>query len=263
MRQNEKITNNQIKGRMYGYITVVLFLLTISIAGCMGIQASQVNEQDSVTPQVLTIEPDVAVTLEYVESKSSYQEHHEKLPKPTTLLSPGSRCNYQDKGKNNDISFALLQSTTLGSFFFNTKAGSITVNPPPGNRLVLLSLKVCHLGSRSVSDQQITTPGLPSFKLYDSYTSYSPKYISNDDGSFIESAHLNRFDEFKRPVYPWTENIVHHTSIGELYSETILNRKEVKEGWLLFVVPEGFSIQEAYLRVEIDSLEEAFYWSLS
>jgi hypothetical protein len=56
---------------------------------------------------------------------------------------------------------------------------------------------------------------------------------------------------------------VHHTSIGELYSETILNRKEVKEGWLLFVVPEGFSIQEAYLRVEIDSLEEAFYWSLS
>lgn len=248
---------------MFGYIIVVLFFLTLSIAGCVGTQANPVSERENITTPESTASADVAATSENVESAPPYQENPEKLPKPASMLSPGARCNYQDDGKNNDISIAFIQSTTRGSFFFQTKSGSIIVKPPPGNRLVLLSFKVCHMGSRSVSDQQITTPGLPSFKLYDYHNIYSPKYISIDDGSFIESTYLNKFDEFKRPIYPWTGNIVHHTSIGELYCETILNRKEMKEGWLLFIVPEEFSIQDAYIGVETDSPGETFYWSLS
>ncbi len=247
-----------VKCIIYGCIIIALLAMVSS--GCVEREEDvySITMDDTTQSHI----PDTTLTIEDDQIPPAYQKENWEQRKPCPLLSPGERWSYQDEGRNNDISIALIHATSRGSFFYNTAYGTMTVNPPSDNRILLVSIKVWHMGSRSVSDQQITTPGLPSFTLYDSSKTLSPTYISIDDGGFIDAAYLNRYDDHQRPLYPWARNIVHHTSIGELYSETTLHRQEEKEGWLLFLVPEGFAIDDAYLGLQPDKDEKTIYWSL-
>lgn len=187
------------------------------------------------------------------------------IHKPEDILSLGSVYKYKDNSGNNDISIKLNKVTKRSSFSFDTNQGSKTISAPPGKSFLFMSVTVHHLGTRSETDNRIKTIGLPSIKLQDISGEYSPSYISITDGIFIGAMGLNkveRYGTYYRNLYPSDSDIVHYTSIGEMYSETVINRLEKKEGWLVFTVPEDFSISDSYLELNLGSMYGIIYYNL-
>jgi hypothetical protein len=179
------------------------------------------------------------------------------IAKPEGILPVGKAFTYMDSQKKNDLSFVLKYVMTRKTLQFSTNTGSQTINAPSGNMFLLAYVQATHLGSRDEWYQRVQTPALTRFTLNGPSGTSAPTYISVVDGRLI--AAVNLFGAY--PTYS-SDDIVHHTAVGEMYRESILERKESGQGFLLFTVPEGFSSQESYLGLNLGTWYGTAYWHL-
>jgi len=158
----------------------------------------------------------------------------ERIPGP--ILSPRTPFIYMDARKSNELSIMYQYSTFRSSFTYESDQGLVSQSARDGRKYLLACLQVTHRGNHDGRYYLAEIPRVSAFTLYGPETIYTPVEMPG-----------RRSD---------------HISVGELYTETILERKENKQGFLLFEVPDDFTLQGAYLGVIPLKETGEVFWTL-
>jgi hypothetical protein len=159
------------------------------------------------------------------------------LSRPDDLLPPRGACTYMDAKKSNELSITYQYTTFRQTLTYETGSGSKLLAAPDGDQFLLAFVKAIHMGNRDGKNYLAQTPYPSSFRLYGQGVTYTPVVLA--------------------------DKISDHTSIGELYASAFLDRKECKEGFIIFQVPEGFRLDDGYLGLNLGEGHPDPSWSLA
>ena len=137
-------------------------------------------------------------------------------------LSLGEHFIYRDDQGVNDISVIVDSYETKTGYMIEENGTCRRVNAEYGNKFLYVVCHATHLGFRGNGTEQITTPPTDAFTLI-------------LDGE--EYAHSTPERYVKE--------------LGQPYSATTIERKEVHEGFLLFAVPETTDPSTGYVRLDL------------
>lgn len=156
--------------------------------------------------------------METLDSRSYTRPPCDPFP---DALAPGEHFIYRDDQGANDISVIVDAYETKTGYMIEDNGSFERVNAEYGDKFLYVVLQATHLGFRGNGSEEITTPPADAFTLI-------------LDGE--EYAHST------------PERYVRE--LGEPYAATTLERKEVCEGFLIFVIPATADPAEGYLRFD-------------
>ncbi|MDO8841396.1 MAG: hypothetical protein Q7V06_03645 [Methanocalculus sp.] len=159
------------------------------------------------------------------------------LSRPDDLLPPRGAYTYMDAKKSNELSITYQYTTFRQTLTYETGSGSKLLKAPDGDQFLLAFVKAIHMGNRDGKNYLTQTPYPSSFRLYGQDVIYTPVVLADKTSD--------------------------HTSIGELYASAFLDRKECKEGFLVFQVPEAFRPDDGYLGLNLGVDHSNPSWSLA
>ena len=155
------------------------------------------------------------------------------LQRPDDILACGRPYTYVDTKKSNEISIVPRYSRIASSFWYETVTGTKHQNAPPGRTYLLVFIQVVHMGNFDGKHYTIPTPALSAYTLHGPNGTYEPLLT---------------------PTY---------TSLGEMYSQRTLNRKENCQSFLVFEVMEPLSLSDFYLSVFLGSEYGTVSWNIT
>lgn len=156
-------------------------------------------------------------------------------PLPDDLLPMDESFRYMDSRKANDILITPRYATVRSTFWYaDPETGeTIHVSAPEATRFVVVHIQVTHAGNRDGRHYTISTPQPSAFRLHG-------------------------VGEVFTPIQTET-----YTSLGEMYTQTNLDRKESTRSSLIFEVPYGMELSDAYLEIDLGSVWGKPGWKLS
>lgn len=194
----------------------------------LGILASATENLDSALK-------DIPIKPGEVDERSLYTIQLSQLSqpaKPDDLLPKNTPFIYMDATRSNEISIYPEYGRLLSTFWYETDAGAVHVTAPSGRTYVAVNIQATHRGNFDGRRYTIQTPGLSAFTLH------------------------GGGDTFK-PIQTET-----HTSLGQMYRQQRLNRKELAEGILIFEVPQTLQLKDTYLSINLGSVWGSPSWDM-
>jgi len=155
------------------------------------------------------------------------------LHRPGDILDCGSPYTYQDPKQSNEISIVPRYSRFASSLWYETIAGTTHQHAPDGKTYLLVFIQVVHRGNLDGKHYTISTPAPSAFTLHGTKATYKP---------------------LMTPA---------HTSLGEMYLQRTLNRKENCQSFLIFEVPKDFSLSDYYLSAFLGSEYGTVSWNIT
>lgn len=161
-------------------------------------------------------------------------DYSQLYPLPDDLLPLGRGFKYMDSRKSNDITISPRYAHIHSSYWYEDEGtgNTIYVDAPEGTSFLSVHFRIAHSGNRDAKSYTIQTPALSAFTLYGVGEEFTP---------------------LKTSAY---------TSLGEMYVQKTLNRNELSEGTILFEVPFGMRISDAYITVNLGSVYGKPGWAL-
>jgi hypothetical protein len=156
--------------------------------------------------------------METLDSRSYARPPGDPFPE---ALVPGEHFIYRDDQGANDISVIVDAYETKTGYMIEDNGSFERVNAEYGEKFLYVVLHATHLGFRGNGSEEITTPPADAFTLI-------------LDGE--EYAHST------------PERYVRE--LGQPYTATTLERKEVHEGFLIFAIPETADPAKGYIRFD-------------
>lgn len=155
------------------------------------------------------------------------------LHRPGGILDCGSPYTYLDPKQSNEISIVPRYSRFASSLWYETIAGTTHQHAPDGKTYLLVFIQVVHRGNLDGKHYTISTPAPSAFTLHGTKATYKP---------------------LMTPA---------HTSLGEMYLQRTLNRKENCQSFLIFEVPKDFSLSDYYLSAFLGSEYGTVSWNIT
>jgi hypothetical protein len=144
------------------------------------------------------------------------------------------RYYYQDEQKANDISIKVEKWGVKKGYGYLKDDVQERVDAGYGYKFITVVVQVTHLGYRGGGTvDKILTPSPEKFTLYAGGRTYE----HDTPDSFMET-------------------------IGEPYASAYLDRKEMKEGVLIFKVPDAVVPDDAFVKVDLGGDEGTVVWSM-
>ncbi len=154
---------------------------------------------------------------------------------PDDIRQAGMPFVYYDSTRSNEISLSPQYARNIQKFYYEEKTGLETktrhINAPEGSSYMQVYLIISHRGNLDGKKYTIQTPPLSAFTLYGPEGSYKP--ITTE-----------RF-----------------TSLGEMYTQKSLDRRESSQSSLLFEVPDTLTTDTVYLSVNLGSTDGTISWN--
>ncbi|MBR1368035.1 hypothetical protein RJ53_00410 [Methanocalculus chunghsingensis] len=155
------------------------------------------------------------------------------LRRPDDIIDCGSPYTYLDTKKSNEISLVPRYSRFASSLWYETVAGTKHQNAPPGKTYLFVFVHIVHMGNFDGKHYTIHTPAPSAYTLHGLHGTYKPLLT---------------------PTY---------TSLGEMYVQRTLNRKENYQSFLVFEVPDSLSLSDFYLSVFLGSEYGTVSWNIT
>lgn len=178
---------------------------------------------------------DIPIKPGEVDERSLYTFQLSQLAqpaKPDDLLPKNTPFIYMDATRSNEISIYPEYGRVLTTFWYETDAGAVHVSVPSGRTYVAVNIKATHRGNLDGRRYTIQTPGLSAFTLHGGGDTFKPIQTSD------------------------------YTSLGQMYRQQRLNRKELAEGILIFEVPQTLQLKDTYLSINLGSVWGSPSWDL-
>jgi hypothetical protein len=137
-------------------------------------------------------------------------------------LNLGDHFIYRDDQGVNDISVIVDAYETKTGYIIEEDGTCRRVNAEYGTKFLYVVLHATHLGFRGNGTEQITTPPDDAFTLI----LEGEEYAHSTPDRYVKE-------------------------LGQPYSATTIERKEVHEGFLLFAVPETADLSTGYIRLDL------------
>lgn len=178
---------------------------------------------------------DIPIKPGEVDERSLYTFQLSQLSqpaKPDSLLQKNTPFIYMDATRSNEISIYPQYGRLLSSFWYETDGGTVYVTAPSGRTYMAVFIKVTHRGNMDGRRYTIQTPSLSSFTLHGGGDTFNPIQTSA------------------------------YTSLGQMYRQQTLNRKELAQGTLIFEVPQTLQLKDTYLTINLGSVWGSPSWDL-
>lgn len=159
-----------------------------------------------------------------------------EVTRPADILQVRMPLVYYDATRSNEISLSPQYGRLLQTFYYeelngrNKKTEHVTA--PEGSSYMMVYLRIAHRGNLDGKTYTIKTPSISSFTLHGPDGSYKP---------------------ITTPKY---------TSLGEMYTQKTLDRRESSQSSLLFEVPDTLTTDNVYLSVNLGSTYGTISWNL-
>ncbi|MDO8842276.1 hypothetical protein [Methanocalculus sp.] len=157
--------------------------------------------------------------------------------RPDDILPAGMPAIYRDATNSNEISIYPQYARKMQSLYYEERQGlgfaTRHLNAAEGRSYIMVYMVVTHRGNMDGKKYTIQTPALSAFTLHGPEESYKP---------------------VSTPEY---------TSLGEMYTQKTLDRKESTRCSLLFEVPEDLIINNAYISANLGSGYGTISWNLT
>lgn len=154
---------------------------------------------------------------------------------PDDIRQAGMPFVYYDSTRSNEISLSPQYARKIQKFYYEEQPGLETktrhIHAPEGSSYMQVYLIIAHRGNLDGKKYTIQTPPLSAFTLHGPEGSYSPLTTE-------------RF-----------------TSLGEMYTQKSLDRRESSQSSLLFEVPDTLTTDTVYLSVNLGSTDGTISWN--
>ncbi|MCQ1539567.1 hypothetical protein FTO68_11335 [Methanocalculus taiwanensis] len=178
---------------------------------------------------------DIPIKPGEVDERSLYTFQLSQLSqpsKPDDLLQKNTPFIYMDATRSNEISIYPQYGRLLSSFWYETDSGTVYVTAPSGRTYIAVFIKVTHRGNLDGRRYTIQTPSISAFTLHGGGDTFNPIQTSA------------------------------YTSLGQMYRQQTLNRKEMAQGTLIFEVPQTLQVKDTYLTINLGSVWGSPSWDL-
>lgn len=160
----------------------------------------------------------------------------QEVVRPDDIRPVGMPAVYRDATNSNEVSIYPRYARIIQTLFYEEQLGlgfaTRHMNAPEGTSYMMVHIIATHRGNLDGKQYLIQTPPASAFTLHGPEGSYRP---------------------LTTPGY---------TSIGEMYTQKTLNRRESSESSLLFEVPADLTLSNAYLSVRLGSTHGTASWNL-
>lgn len=154
---------------------------------------------------------------------------------PDDIRQAGMPFVYYDSTRSNEISLSPQYARSIQKYYYEEQLDLETktrhINAPEGSLYMRVYVKNAHRGNLDGKKYTIQTPPLSAFTLYSPEGSYKP---------------------ITTPAY---------TSLGEMYTQKSLDRRESSQSSLLFEVPDTLTTDTVYLSVNLGSTDGTISWN--
>lgn len=153
--------------------------------------------------------------------------------KPDDLLQKNTPFIYMDATRSNEISIFPQYGQLISTFWYETDGGTVHVTAPSGRNYIAVIIKITHRGNLDGRRYTIQTPAVSAFTLHSGEDTFNPIQTSA------------------------------YTSLGQMYRQQTLNRKELSEATIIFEVPQTLQLKDTYLSINLGSVWGTPSWDLA
>lgn len=233
--------SSERKGRKSEYMRSLIDYITVSSSLRNGLPATEQNKGECIkgildaTGRLDNALKDINFYPESVEAVPSVEI--QSIDDMLVTISEnvrqlGESFVYMDAKQSNRISIYPTRYSARSNYYYEIMRGTEHKNAANGKTFLLLVIQVTHLGNLDGKNYMITTPALSAFTLNTGGVKLKP--ISSPET----------------------------TSLGEMYIQKKLDRREIQRSILLFEVPESFNPGRTVLSVDLGSTWGVVEWVL-